>query len=321
MYHTHRLRSNLQEWRNRLYKSNYQTFSSYYSQFMDRLQQEPLLSLLLKQSTDAYPLLESELKGMDEKLARGINFKTGQHAAATLYQTLISYASMGYSPNALVDDFGGYSGTHSERIVSFVDKMIEPIVHYLHDSIEETSFVLYLLERYKKRTEWFMASTLNEKYSQATSNYEQIFEDDLRLFLFDQGIDYPFSTPKSNSGRADIVGQLHTDDPLVLEVKIYDSERKYKKNRVIDGFKQIVEYANNYNKTTGYLVVYNLDPIEILINTSSGEQTFPQRVIFNNKVYYIIFINLNYKVSASKRGQQKVEVIEEDDLFAPAERL
>ncbi len=292
----------------------------YYNQFIERLKEENLLSLLLKKAVDAYPLSNEEMERINEKLSYGMSFKNGTHAAAVLYQVLLYYTEKGYSPNALVEELAP-SRTYDESISKFVGNIIEPIVHYMHDSIEETSFVLYLLERYKKRTEWFLAGTLNEKYSQATANYEQIFEDDLRLFLFDQGIDYPFSTPKSGSGRADIVGQLDTVDPLVLEVKIYDSGRGYRKNRVVDGFKQIVDYTNNYNKTTGYLVVYNLDPIEIVITTSSNEQTFPQRVLFNNKVYYIIFINLNYDVSASKQGKQKVETIKEEDLFAPLERL
>uniref|UniRef100_UPI001FA79596 hypothetical protein n=1 Tax=Pontibacter vulgaris TaxID=2905679 RepID=UPI001FA79596 len=203
----------------------------------------------------------------------------------------------------------------NDRISSFVHNFIDPIVHYLHDSIEEKSFVLYLLEKYKKRTEWFKADILTKAYKEASANYEQLFEDDLRLFLFEQGIDYPFSTPKSRSGRADVVGMLDTQDPLVVEVKIYDSEKGYKKKRIIDGFKQIVEYTNNYNKTTGYLVVYNLDQIEIQIKTEATDQQFPQRVLFNNKVYYIIFVNLTYDVSASKLGTQKVEVIQEAELF------
>ena len=82
-----------------------------------------------------------------------------------------------------------------------------------------------MLEKYKRRTEWFTFSNLLEKYSTADKNYEQIFEDDLRLFLFDQGIDYPFSTPKSTSGRGDIIGSIDTNDPLIIEIKIFDRER------------------------------------------------------------------------------------------------
>ncbi|RRB07871.1 hypothetical protein [Larkinella rosea] len=137
------------------------------------------------------------------------------------------------------------------------------------------------------------------------------------MFLFDQGVDYPFSTPKSSSGRAYIIGNLDTNDPLVLEIKVYDTAKAYRKNRIIDGFGQIVKYASNYNKDVGYLVVFNLDNIEIKIVTSEPKENeaFPNRVIFNDKIYFIIFINLNSDQTASKQGKIKIEEIREGELF------
>ena len=43
----------------------------------------------------------------------------------------------------------------------------------------------------------------------------------------DQGIDYTFSTPKSASGRGDIIGAIETDNPLIVEIKIVDKNKKY----------------------------------------------------------------------------------------------
>src|SRR5690606_12556230 len=174
--------------------------------------------------------------------------------------------------------------------------------------------VIYLLEKYKRRTEWFTYNELLNKYKIASKNYEQIFEDDLRLFLFDQGIDYPFSTPKSTSGRGDIIGSIETNDPLIVEIKILDKEKKYGKQRIYDGFSQIIKYANDYNKDVGYLVIFNVDNIEIDFVLNEKNNIFPPMVSFNNKTYFIIVVNLYNGISASKIGTTEVLTINENDL-------
>lgn len=199
----------------------------------------------------------------------------------------------------------------------FFENYIEPIIRFLHDHLDEGNSVLYLLEKYKKRVEWFMKDTLLLKYRSVAGNYEQVFEDDLRIFLFDQGIDYPFSTPKSASGRADIVGLIDTKNPLIIEIKIYDTSKSYKKNRIISGFSQIVKYTNDYNKNVGYLVVFNIDNVEIQIDSEDSDNTFPNRIIFDNKTYYIVFVNLNIDSTASKVGTLKVETLTKEELTQP----
>jgi hypothetical protein len=150
-------------------------------------------------------------------------------------------------------------GTYERGISLFVHDFILPITNYLHDKLNKSSSTMYLLEKYKKRTEWFNKNILFEKYKSAEKEYEQIFEDDLRLFLFDQGIDYPFSTPKSTSGRADLIGAIDTSDPLIIEIKIFDRGKKYEINRIVKGLTQIKDYTNDYNKDFGYLVIFNLE--------------------------------------------------------------
>ena len=171
-----------------------------------------------------------------------------------------------------------------------------------------------LLEKYKRRTEWFTKGLLNTEYLNATKNYEQIFEDDLRLFLFDQGIDYPFSTPLSSSGRADIVGEIDTNDPLVVEIKIFDREKGYGKGRIKDGFSQIVKYANDYNKDVGYLVIFNLDKAVIDLKFTESGKFFPPSITHNHKTFYFIMINVAFQESASKIGTIESIVITEDEL-------
>ncbi|WP_232325892.1 hypothetical protein [Spirosoma montaniterrae] len=287
--------------------------------FRSKLKDIPILNSILQQAISEYPVEESVLEIIAKQEYRYENehFRTENHAqlAALLYQRVEKFFDLGYHYSNLLP-YG--SNSYSERVSEFMETHIDPIVNFLQDSLEETNFTLYLLEKYKARTEWFKHHDLLTAYNQVQDKqYEQVFDDDLRLFLFDQGIDYPFSTPKSSSGRADIIGNLDSNDPLVLEVKVYDSQKGYRKNRIIDGFAQIVKYANDYNKNVGYLIVFNIDPIEIRIAgaESKKDNAFPNRIYFNEKTYFIVFVNLNFDRSASKLGQLKVETINEGELF------
>ncbi|GAB3995664.1 hypothetical protein GCM10028807_36410 [Spirosoma daeguense] len=320
MYYTHRLRSDLQEWRNRLHKSNHENFGTNLTLFRNRIDNNPILKSILDNAVNMHCLEESIL---DSIIKRRVElekapYQTTDEArlAAILYQRINHWFLKGFHHHNLT----GFHNNFHEGLNRFLETEIEPIINYLQDSLDEVNFTLYLLEKYKARTEWFTRQNLFKKYQLATKNYEEIFEDDLRLFLFDQGVNYPFSTPKSATGRADIIGNLDSNDPLVLEIKVYDTSKSYRKNRIIDGFTQIVKYANDYNKDVGYLVVFNLDPIEIKVTSSdpNKSQAYPARITFNDKNYFIIFINLNSDLPASKQGKIKVEEISEVELFERA---
>ncbi len=322
MYYGHNLRSNLQEWRNRLYKSNYENINNNYRFFIDRLKSTPVVHSILQSAIDNNPITSEQIDEyhnhiFDYTSGGEISFQSEVHAAAVIYSLHLSFIEKNYEGRVLCQNLGSGS-RFDENLNGFLDNYIEPIVNFIHDKLDEANFVLYLLEKYKKRTEWFFHKPLIEKYRIATQNYEQIFEDNLRLYLFDQGIDNPFSTPKSTSGRADIVGLIDSKDPLILEIKLYDSEKGYRKNRVIEGFSQIVKYSNDYNKNVGYLVIFNVDNVEIEIRSEDSDKNFPAKILFNNKVYYLVFINLNFDTSASKTGTLKVEAITKDELTKEA---
>lgn len=315
MFYGHNLKSNLQEWRAKLYKSNHYNIPDSLRFFFDRLENSPIIRSILQTTIDNYPLSDELIDEYShiifEEGLESIHFENEEHAASLLYRV---YCNLSKKHDALTLCLHLGLGQGEEQVGSFIEFFIEPIISLIQEKIEESNFVLYLLEKYKMRVEWFQKDALLRKYRSDSRNSEQVLEDDLRLYLFDQGIDYPFSNPKSASGRADIVGLIDTKNPLILEIKIYDSARTYKKDRIIDGFSQIVKYSNDYNKNVGFLVVYNLDNIEIEICSEQVDKTFPNRVTFNNKVYYIVIVNLNNDVSASKTGTLKTAVVTTAEL-------
>jgi len=310
MYYNHQLRTNLQEWKNRFIKSDFDSVYTGFRYLFERLYKEPVVISLFEELANQHPYTIDNVLSIIDK---NIQFH--------IFESEINHISFNYHFCKWLlqekKDFRymmlfGSSG--NEEVEYYKDNVVEPLINYIHDRLNDISYVLYILQKYKLRTEWFTKKELLAEYEDATKNYEELLEENLRLFLFDQGIDYPFSTPKSASGRADVVSLIDTEDPLVLEIKIYDSAKGYKKERIQSGFAQIVKYAQDYHKDTGYLVVFNMDNIEIVIEGKEADNKWPNRYIFNGKTYYIIFINMNNEVSASKQGILKKETISFDEL-------
>jgi len=312
-YSNHNLRTNLQEWKNRLYKAPFSQFGYQIKFFLNNLQSNKQINGLLSEISNRYSYDEIELEKIIEQLSsrKEFEFTSPEHQAAFCFQFLNYFTkknSYELSRYYLV------SGSNFEdKKKNIIEVFFAPILYFLHDKLDKSNSIIYLLEKYKKRTEWFTKKKLFESYKKATKNYEQILEDDLRLFLFDQGIEYPFSTPASASGRADLIGEIDTDDPLVAEVKIFDREKGYGKDRIKDGFSQILKYSNDYNKDVGYLIIFNMDNAVLNLNFNKNDNIFPPSIQFNNKMFYFIIVNSADLTSASKTGTtNEIEITESE---------
>ncbi len=138
--------------------------------------------------------------------------------------------------------------TPPTNIKRFTEVFVSPVIDYLLDRVDTGDNVLYLLGKYKRRMEWFRRDELLSAMRGNPSVSEEIANRDLREYLFDQGIEYPFSEPSSPSGEADIVANLGQVDPLVLEIKLFDLARRYDHRYIRKGFRQIYDYANDYGE-------------------------------------------------------------------------
>lgn len=310
MYYNHQLRTNLQERKNRFLKSDFDDALNEFMHLFEYIFKEAAIITILDDLVIQNPYLFVSVEAI-------IDFGLDRHRFATR-KDHVSFIY--HYCKWIIDekkDFRYYmidGSSARENCDSFKERFVSPLIDYLHDHLDSISQTLYILQKYKHRTEWFTRKELRAKYKNANKLFEDLLEDDLRLFLFDQGIDYPFSTPKSASGRADIVSLIDTEDPLVLEIKIFDSEKGYRKERIVSGFTQIVKYANDYHKDTGYLIVFNMDNLEIEVMGHETDNKWPNRYIFNGKTFYIIFINMYNEVTASKVGQLKKESILFEEL-------
>lgn len=316
MYYNHNLRTNIQEWKSRLYRATYDQFGHQIKYCFSNFDNNKVIAGLIQEAIAQYPYDTNTLKSVSDEMENGhlqMSFADSTQHSSFCYQILKFIIELDNTFNLHMLTFFR-TGDFEDAKKDIIEGYFTPIFYYLHDKLEKSNSIIYLLEKYKRRTEWFTSKRLLSEYSDANKNYEQIFEDDLRLFLFDQGIDYPFSTPRSTSGRADIIGSIDTSDPIVLEIKIFDREKNYGKNRIVDGFSQIIKYTNDYNKDTGYLVVFNGDKAELNFQLTENNRTFPPMVNLNNKCYFIITININIDNSASKIGTTEIITINESEL-------
>ena len=199
------------------------------------------------------------------------------------------------------------------------DKVVEPFINFIHDQIDDSGNVLYLIERFKLKCEWFRRDELYSLYAKDTRNGERNLDQELRAGLFDGGIDYPFSEPSSPSGRADVVALLESDDPLVLEVKVFDPGLSRSTSHIRQGFQQVQRYAQDYNQIVGYLVIFNCSDKQLVISPSSPSETdFPPRISYGGKTFFVISIDVHPNVpsASTERPADRIVISFEEIIGA-----
>lgn len=192
----------------------------------------------------------------------------------------------------------------------FKECIVGKIILYIKSQLKDVHYSLYLLNRYKMCSEVFKKDKLNEIYLVNSKESEIVLQDNLRLFLFEQGVEYPFSCAELKVGKTDVYAQISTNDCMLTEVKILDSNRGYRINRLIDGFSQLVKYVNELQISVGYLVVFNFDDSLPIIVTETGDNV----IILNDKTYHIIFVNL-YNVESASKHRCEILPYKEGDII------
>jgi len=208
---------------------------------------------------------------------------------------------------------GCYETHLSDNVNFFLEHFFMPFYEYLDQHIEEYSSVLYIIEKFKLRTQLFDRERLFKLYTADKSKGEKILDQTIRQYLFDQGIEYPFSTPASPSGRADIVANLLTPEPVIIEIKLFNPDGGYDKNYIRKGFRQVHDYVQDYNKTVGYLVIFNVCDKDLQFKLTLPE--YPFRIVLGDKVIYLVVVDIFCdERPASKRGPLEPYIIEESYL-------
>lgn len=308
------LRYELQVKKDRLFRVNFRALVDELKLFFDFLKKHPILHGLLEELQTNMPNFDEWYKKMAAE--RRIFWPSTEDERVRLCLAFLEHCI-----NSGVDgplDIATNTGYHERSLEGaahfFLEQFFMPFYEYLDQHIEEYSSVLYTMEKFKLRVQWFERKRLYNLYNADISRGEAILDGLLRQFLFDNGIEYPFSTPASSSGRADIVASLHASDPVIVEVKVFDGASRGR-SHLRQGFRQVHDYMTDYNKSVGYLVIFNVCDKDLQFRLTNPDK--PPRVHLNNKTIFLIVVDIYHDIHpASERPKLEVYEIKEDELVA-----
>lgn len=297
------LQIGLQERYRTLAKAEYRYFAERAAYLRNYVVEHPALAAIVRSLDDFAPELDpAEWVGAHSVDRVGIDLPPTEAGCAKLLWYLLENWSDG-ARDVLQDGRWVSSENHFPDITrAACEQLIEPLVDYLQERLGEDSDVLRLLGRYKRRVEWFDRSGLYAEFTENQTRGEAVYDRDLRRYVFDQGIDNPFSQPRSASGEADVIALLETEDPLVLEIMLYDGEGRDIAN-IASGVQQATRYASDYHKTTAYVVIFNLSDRHLLLPTDDATASWPPYVRVGDVKINLIVVQALPLPSASTQGR------------------
>jgi hypothetical protein len=302
----------------RLMTTNYTAYAHEAGLVCDWISGQPGLRAILADIAAAEP--DVSMDEWEEACAQAQNLvwltRTEAGRARIIWEWLQSVATSGKSMHQRPITVISAERNINAELREVTELVVMPLFDYLGERIGSESSVLYYLERYVRRVEWFDREDLYERYQANTRKGEKVYDDHLRRFLFDQGLDMPFSQPKSASGLSDVIGDLDTDDPLVCEVKVFDADSRDKRS-IASGVHQVINYAQDYSKTAAYLVVINLSGRALELPTDGSDKNWPRFVDIAGVRVHLISVRALPTVSASKMGKAKPVAITREDLADP----
>jgi hypothetical protein len=211
----------------------------------------------------------------------------------------------------------GHTGTADDRSRAFAQTIFHPLFDFLIEQVGTQSSVLYVLERFLRRVEWFDRKQLYERFTRNRRVGEEIYNLDLQRFLFLDGNYITYAKARSASGEPDLVGDLDTDDPLVCEGKIFDGDGRGK-HYLAKGVNQIIQYANDHNKNVAYLVIFNITGELLQLPSDGPGKVWPPHIDESGvRVYFVTIRALPPETTASKQGKPTPIMITREDLISP----
>ncbi len=248
----------------------------------------------------------SDVESLIKKGKRFINFKTPSDYKEKIYYC--NYIMRKFAGKELdYLDFLGFSSNMHEVCLLVCENYLEPVYKYIIEKIVSVDVFLYLLLKYKNKIEWFKREKLYSLYNNDTSKGEDSLTKNFQEYLLDQGVDYPFSTPKSPKGRADLVTYLGSADPLAIEVKLFNPEKGLNKEHIKQGIRQAYEYAKDYGSANGYLLIFNTINKELIFDGTEKESKY-NKMEFMNKMIFIVVVNIA-RVEETASKTKKIEKV------------
>jgi hypothetical protein len=282
------------------------------------MRNQPALSAIIEQAERTEP--DVDVSGWI-KTCRGHGLSwpsTTEEGRAALSWGLMNAVADDPDEQRAVINFGLGTSTRggdlNDDSRALVERVYAPLFDFLNERVAQDSSVLHMLDRFARLVEWFDRNTLHEEYTKNTRQGEAVYDRALRRFLFQEGVNMPFSQTKSASGLSDVLSDLETEDPLICEVKLFVEDKR----PLAGGVHQAVLYAQDYAKSNAYLVVINLSGRPLELPTDGDEKAVPKYIdVGGVRVYLLPIRALPPATSASKAGKPNPITISRDDLTNP----
>ena len=312
------LRDKLQKRVSRLNTVDANLFGVTLAQFWRFFEEQPIYVGILEELIAQLPQLDDIIDNI--KKQAGVVGNTEEEAAAIGYKILKYMAEKqsdyshklylyAHKYNRLADD-------EDKAVATIRQVFLEPFYEYVDEHLDDQRTMLSLLIRYKHRSEWFQKDTLWD-LSQETQVGEKNLAQDLYGYLYDQGIDFMIET-SSIRGEIDLIAAQKTDDPLLLDAKIFDGEHS-SKTHICKGFNQIYTYTQHYNEPFGYLVIYKTTEYDLKFTLPLSQFSNIPIVVYNYKTIFLIVVDIfQYHKPVSQRKPIRSIEITYDDLVTTA---
>lgn len=149
-YSNHNLRTDLQEWKNRLYRAPYAQFGNQLKYLLNNLDNNLQIKGLVQETINKHPYSDEDFDKQTERERRGLDmeFESEIHQTAYCYQ-FIKYI-IAKSGNHNLHNLTIFSRRDfNDTKTKIVEDYISPIIYYLHDKLDKSNSTIYLLENIK----------------------------------------------------------------------------------------------------------------------------------------------------------------------------
>lgn len=293
-------RVKLQERKNACLKATYLASKTYLGQLYDLLNTSPIFGPITAELASTYHGKYPESSSLYDPNRHVWLFPDTEKECAAFYLRGLECASRS------ANSFGEFGclyfrqyRQYQDQYGAFLSDIVVPLCSYMDGQVDDGDLLLYMLCRYQREAAWFHSDQLLTLLDSTDSRKtEDAFDKHLRAWLFREGIDFPFSTPKSPSGRADVV-IWQGEKPLPIEIKVCDDQNR-DAGHVAQGLWQAARYAIDYGKAVGYLVVFNASdrPLTFEGNVSTDG---PPCVVTSGGSVFVIVVNVrSSRETASK---------------------
>ena len=146
----------LQERRNRIHRTDYKHFETELQLFLEFLDSNPYTRTLLGtlNVSEAVTFEEWDASQAEDRF---VKFPRSEAARAKVCYAILKLCADDPAERASFTWARRFSAQKSvqDNIGDLSEAVLDPFVNYLHDRIDESSNVLYVLERFKLKAEWF----------------------------------------------------------------------------------------------------------------------------------------------------------------------